>query len=229
MNAFTKYLRSSIGRKQLMGICGIWLYVYLLIHLLGNIGVLAGAERYNRYGHILLHDLAEIIIPIELSLFAAFVLHIVLAIKLGMENRAARGVNYAVKGTGGRKTLYSTTMTATGLVILAFTVIHIAHFRLGMVTGRTLVVYDGVEMRDLYGTMMHGFSIWWYTLAYVAVMALIFSHLAHGVQSSLQTLGFNHPKYAPAVHWLSRGYAVLISGGFSLLAIWAFFQHGGMR
>jgi succinate dehydrogenase / fumarate reductase cytochrome b subunit len=92
-----------------------------------------------------------------------------------------------------------------------------------------MVTYDGVEMRDLYGTLMDAFSNWWYALAYVTVFTLVFSHLAHGVQSSLQTLGFNHPKYTPAILWIGRAYALCISGGFSLLAIWAFFQHGGTR
>jgi succinate dehydrogenase / fumarate reductase, cytochrome b subunit len=228
MNALKKYLSSSIGRKQIMGICGIYLYLYLFIHLVGNIGVVAGAESYNKYGHLLLHTLGEIIVPIEISLFIAFVAHIILAIKLRGENRAARPVPYEAQGTGGKKTLYSSTMMVTGLVILFFTVIHIAHFRFGAVTGPHMVVYIGVEMRDLYRTMMEGFAVWWYTLAYVAVMLLIASHLAHGVQSSVQTLGFNHPKYTPFVLWFSRAYAVLISGGFSLMAVWAYFQQGGI-
>src|SRR5690606_21199532 len=111
--------------------------------------------------------------------------------------------------------------------LLLFIIIHIAHFRFGAVTGKLMVTYDGVEMRDLYTTAMSAFAIWWYTSAYVALFLLLFSHLMHGVQSSLQSLGFNHPKYTPMVHWAGRAYALLISGGFSFLAIWAYFQRGG--
>ena len=210
-----------------MGVSGIFLYFYLFIHLVGNLGVFAGAERYNKYGYLLLHELAELILPVEFALIAALIIHVVLAFRLRSENKAARPIAYEVTPSHGKKTLYSATMMLTGSAILIFSVVHIAHFRYGAVTGHTMVTYDGVEMRDLYGTMMGAFAIWWYALSYVVVMALIFSHLAHGVQSSLQTLGFNHPKYTPAVLFLGRAYAVCISGGFSFLAIWAYFQQGG--
>ena len=227
MQPLLRYLRSSIGKKQLMGITGIWLYFYLFIHLLGNVGMVAGPERYNKYGYLLLHQAAEFVLLIEISLIAAFLLHVALALRVRAENRRARPEAYAVAGNHGNKTWYSTTMMITGLVLLAFTFVHISHFRWGVPVGRYMVTYDGVEMRDLHRTMMEAFSVWWFTLAYVAVLLLLASHLAHGVQSSLQTLGFNHPKYRPLVHWFSRGYAVLICGGFSVLALWAFFQPGG--
>jgi succinate dehydrogenase / fumarate reductase cytochrome b subunit len=224
MQALKNYLTSSIGRKQIMGVSGIILYGYLFVHLLGNIGLLAGAERFNKYGYLLLHHLAEIIVPVEIVLFVAFALHVVLAIQLKRENRAARPQAYAVNPNHGKKTLYSRTMMVTGIVILLFTVIHVAHFRFGYPDRDYMVTYAGVEMRDLYRTAMEYFSHWWYAGAYVLVMLLIASHLAHGVQSSLQTLGFSHPKYRPAVHWAGVAYAALIAGGFSFLAIWAFLK-----
>jgi succinate dehydrogenase / fumarate reductase, cytochrome b subunit len=227
MIALLKYVKSSVGRKQLMGVTGIILYFFLFAHLVGNLGIFSGAEHYNSYGYLLLHTLGKLVIPMELGLIAALIVHVFLAIKLRAENKAARPVAYAVKPNHGKKTLSSTTMMVTGSSILLFAIVHIAHFRYGAVTGHTMVTYDGVEMRDLYGTLMEAFSHWWYAGAYVLVFTLIFTHLAHGVQSSLQTLGFNHPKYTPAVKWIGLAYAACISGGFSLLAIWAFFQHGG--
>src|SRR5690606_26866012 len=94
MLALNKYLRSSIGRKQLMGITGIALYLYLIVHLVGNVGMLLGAERYNKYGYLLLHQLAEVTLAIEAVLIAAILIHILLAITLNRENRAARPVAY---------------------------------------------------------------------------------------------------------------------------------------
>jgi succinate dehydrogenase / fumarate reductase cytochrome b subunit len=228
MQALKKYLGSSIGRKQLMGVTGIALYGYLLVHLLGNIGMLAGAERYNKYGYLLLHEMAELIIPIEIGLILAILVHIGLAIKLTVENRAARPVAYAVKKSS-RQTLHSASMMMTGTAILLFIFIHIANFRFGGagMGGMPTVNYGGVEMKDLYGTMMRAFSLWWYTAGYVLAMILIFSHLSHGVQSSMQSLGLNHPKYTPIIRFAGRAYAVLISGGFIFLAVWAYFQHGG--
>ncbi|MEO6097369.1 MAG: succinate dehydrogenase cytochrome b subunit [Fibrobacteria bacterium] len=228
MNALKKYMGSSIGRKQMMGATGIVLYGYLLVHLVGNIGMLFGAERYNKYGYLLLHEMAELIIPIEIGLIVAILIHIRLAIGLTLENRAARPVAYAVKKSANA-TLHSASMAMTGTAILIFVVIHIANFRYGSagLGGMQTVTYDGVAMKDLYGTMMRAFAQWWYTAGYILALILIFSHLAHGVQSSAQSLGFNHPKYAPLVRLAGLAYALLISGGFILLAVWAYFQHGG--
>ncbi|HLP41321.1 MAG TPA: succinate dehydrogenase cytochrome b subunit [Fibrobacteria bacterium] len=229
MTALRKYATSSIGRKQIMGASGIALYGFLLVHLVGNLAFLSGPERLNQYGHLLLHTLAEITLPAEIGLLLIFVLHVGLAISLKRDNRAARPVPYAVAPNHGKKTLYSSTMMISGLVIAAFVLVHISHFRFGAGGKAYMAVYDGIEMRDLYRTSMEWFAQWWYSLAYVAVFVLLASHLAHGVQSSLQTLGFNHPKYRAAVHWLSRGYAVVICGGFASLAIWAYFSQGGAR
>jgi succinate dehydrogenase / fumarate reductase cytochrome b subunit len=228
MQALKKYLASSIGRKQLMGLTGILLYVYLLVHLLGNIGMLAGAERYDRYGYLLLHQMSELIIPIEIALILAFVLHVYLALSLARENKAARPIAYAMK-KNSKANKHTAAMTFTGLAIAIFAVIHIVNFRFGAagMGGMPTVTYDGIEMHDLYGNMLRAFSHWWYTLGYVVAMLLIFSHLSHGFQSSFQSLGFNHPKWSPILAWGGKAYAVLISGGFILLAIWAFFQHGG--
>lgn len=228
MQALKKYMGSSIGRKQLMGVTGIALYGYLLVHLAGNIGMLAGAQRYNEYGYLLLHQMAELIVPIEIALIVALLLHVYLAISLTLENRAARPVAYAVKKSS-KQTLHSASMAMTGSAILIFIVIHIANFRYGGagMGGMPTVNYGGHDMHDLYGVMMRAFSIWWYTAAYVLAFILIFSHLAHGVQSSMQSLGVNHPKYTPLIRFAGRAYAVIITGGFSALAIWAYFQHGG--
>jgi succinate dehydrogenase / fumarate reductase cytochrome b subunit len=227
MHALKKYLSSSIGRKQLMGLTGIFLYFYLLIHLFGNLGMLAGAERYNRYGYLLLHQISEIIIPVEIVLILAFVVHIYLAITLAMENKAARPQAYAVK-RNTKASRHTAAMTMTGLAILLFVIIHVANFRYGGagMGGMNTVNYDGIEMHDLYGTMLRAFSHWWYTLGYVVALLLIFSHLTHGFQSSFQSLGLNHPKWSPIIHWAGRAYGVVVCGGFILLAIWAYFQHG---
>jgi succinate dehydrogenase / fumarate reductase cytochrome b subunit len=93
--------------------------------------------------------------------------------------------------------------------------------------GIATVTYGGVEMHDLYGNMMRAFGQWWYTLGYIAALLLLFSHLSHGVQSSFQSLGLNHPKWSPILDWGGRAYAAVVCGGFILLAVWAWAQHGG--
>lgn len=211
-----------------MGLTGMAWYGFLLAHLLGNLGMLSGAERFNQYGRLLLHHLAEIIIPAEIALVAALIAHVYLAITLSLENKRARPVAYEVKKGGKSKHTYL--MMMTGTAILIFIVIHIANFRYasaGMGGEMPMVTYDGVTMSDLYSNMLRAFSNWWYMAGYLVVFALIFSHLAHGFQSSFQSLGFNHPKYTPLVKLGGLAYAIVICGGFAFLAIWAHLQHGG--
>jgi succinate dehydrogenase / fumarate reductase cytochrome b subunit len=228
MHALKKYLSSSIGRKQLMGLTGMAWYGFLLAHLVGNLGMLGGAERFNQYGYLLLHTLAELIIPAEIALVLTLIAHIYLAITLSIENKKARPVAYEVKKGGKSKHTYM--MMMTGTAILLFIVIHIAHFRFagaGMGNVMPTVTYDGVTMSDLYANMLRAFSHWWYMAGYLVVFTLIFSHLAHGFQSSFQSLGFNHPKWTPLVKLGGLAYAGVICGGFAFLAVWAYLQHGG--
>ena len=92
MNPVFRYLRSSIGRKQVMGLSGILLYGFLLVHLVGNLGLLSGPEYFNKYGYLMLHTLRKVVVPIEFALLGAFLLHLFLGFMVTAENRAARTV-----------------------------------------------------------------------------------------------------------------------------------------
>ena len=225
-NPVAAYVCSSIGRKQIMGMSGLYLYFFLLVHLAGNIGLLAGAEHFNSYGHLMLHTLREIIYPVELTLTAAFFLHIYLGVKVSMENRAARPQRYAVNASKSNEKIYARYMLLSGVWLLIFVLVHVPHFRMGLYSEIGTVVYNGVEMRDLYGATMHFFAKGWFTAFYVFSFLFLFNHLAHGVRSSLQSVGLNHPRYNAAIQFLSTAYAVIISGGFTAIALWAYFQRG---
>ncbi len=211
-----------------MGLTGIYLFFFLFVHLVGNFGLLAGAEAFNKYAHLMLHTLAKIVYPIEVSLLLAFVVHAALAVSVTMENRASRPQRYAVTARKSRKTPWASAMAPTGVFLLLYVVMHVAHFRFGVAAEIGEVVYQGVVMRDLYSHVMASFSQGWYAAIYVAAMIALFPHLAHGVQSCFQTLGLNHPAYTPAIKVFSKAYAVAISGGFIFLALWAYLQKGGM-
>ncbi len=225
-NPVTAYLSSSIGRKQIMGLSGVYLYFFLLVHLAGNIGMLSGAEHFNSYAYLLLHTLKEIIYPVECTLVAAFLLHVYLGIKVTIENRAARPERYAVNASKAKQGPYAKYMFVSGMWLLIFVLVHVPHFRMGLYSEIGTVTYDGVEMRDLYGAAMHFFAKGWFTAFYVISFLFLFNHLAHGVGSSLQSVGLNHPRYNAAIQFISKAYAVVITGGFTAIAIWAYFQRG---
>lgn len=230
MNPVFQYLRSSIGRKQLMGLSGMLLYGFLLIHLVGNFGLLSGPEHFNQYGHLMLHTLRKVVVPTEFLLLGAFLLHVVLGFAVTAENRAARPDRYAVRASKASRSVsggFGAYMAASGIWLLVFVLVHVPHFRLGAWRAAPMVSYDGVAMRDLYAEAARSFASGWFTLFYVGSFALLLVHLAHGVRSSLQSLGINHPRWNAALSAVSYAYAIGICGGFASLAIWLWSQ-GGM-
>ncbi len=214
------YFGSTIGRKQLVAITGLLLCGFLVSHLAGNFLLMVGPEAFNLYGYKLA-SLGAALYVIEGILAIIFAVHMGLAIKLNIENLAARGGSkrYALKKNTGRgSTIMSLTMPYTGLILLAFLITHIWGIKLTPVN-RTVI--DGIEMRDLYlDTMMYfqniGVVIW-----YVIAMTAAAMHTAHGVASAFQSMGWNHPKYYKTVKCVGYGYAILIAGGFAFLAVWA--------
>ena len=129
---FQRYFSSSVGTKLLIGITGLLLFVYMVLHLAGNVLIFAGPGIFNEYSHKLISN--PLIIPIELGLLAVFLLHIYKTVRMLMANRAARPVGYQKKANAGhtsRKSFASSTMIASGLILLLFVVVHVKQFKFG--------------------------------------------------------------------------------------------------
>lgn len=218
--AVNHYLRSSIGRKHLVAITGLLLCGFLVGHLTGNFLLLVGSDAFNLYAHKLV-SLGALLYVIEAGLTGVFVLHLYLAIRLNLENKKARGKYEMKKWTGRGTNFMSATMPYTGLVLLAFIIIHLKSLKFGVYYS---TVIDGVEMRDLYRTTMEYFRSPLNVAWYVVSMTCAALHTAHGFGSAFQSLGLNHPKYYRTVVLLSRGYGVLIGGGFAFLSVWAYMK-----
>src|SRR5438128_897156 len=132
MSSFRRVFSSSVGTKLLIGLTGLLLFAYLLLHLAGNLLVFAGAGTFNGYAHALISN--PLVVPAEIGLAAIFVLHIYKAVTMWLRNRTARPVAYAQKSWAGhtsRKSLASTTMIWSGLVILLFVGVHLQQFKFG--------------------------------------------------------------------------------------------------
>ena len=141
-------LQSSVGRKFLMGITGLFLCFFLVVHLAGNLLLYVGPEVYDEYAHKL-HSNPEFLILAEILLYSAFLVHILLSISLAFTNTAAREQDYAVKRTKvpGRilNVLGMTpdnTMAVTGLVVFLFLIVHLGDFKFESSWGNAL---DGLE------------------------------------------------------------------------------------
>jgi succinate dehydrogenase / fumarate reductase cytochrome b subunit len=222
MSILTKIFKSSLGKKYLMAITGMILFLFVLAHLAGNLQIFLGPEAINRYGHFLQSN-PELIWPARLFLLLMIALHIWSAIKLSLENKAARPAGYAVYRPIG-STYASRTMLMSGLIVLVFIIYHLLHFTVQTqylnLTGQNFAAFMDPEKRhDIFKMMVVGFSNVWVSAFYVLGMALLSLHLSHGVSSMFQSMGWKNEAYRPVLDRGARLLGVLIFLGYSSIPV----------
>jgi succinate dehydrogenase / fumarate reductase cytochrome b subunit len=208
---------TSVGTKLLIGLTGLFLVVYLVVHIAGNLMVFLGRDLFNQYSHTLAGN--PIVVVIEVVLVAGFLVHIFKTVTMYLANRRARPAGYAVKryaGAPSRKSVASSTMIVSGIWLLVFVILHVQAFRFGL----DYETADGI--RDLYRVEMQVFSNPLTVAFYVLTMVIVGSHLWHGVSSGFQSLGADNPRWTPRLLVAGRALAVFIAGGFVVIAIWAY-------
>lgn len=223
MGWFFKFANSSIGKKFTMAVTGSFLLIFLVIHLIGNITLFFGADAFNGYVKAL-SVIKPLIRVIEVVLLSVFVLHIFNAVRLWIENKRARGINYKVSGSSENSTLFSRTMFVTGSIVFIFLVLHLGTFFW------RFNVHDPAGLADhhlYFDIVVDFFKIWWYVILYVIAVILLGFHLNHGFQSAFQTFGWNHKKYFPLVKKVGTAYAIIMAAGFASMPLYFFLFYGG--
>ncbi len=222
MNWFTKLLSSTLGRKLLMALTGLFLVLFLVVHLIGNLQLLKNdnGEAFNVYAKFMTSN--PLIVTISFVNYACILIHIIWALLLTVRNRSARGAQgYAVIKNSSPWT--SRNMGILGTFILIFLVIHLRGFWYQMHWGGIPTVnYDGVEVKNLYATVETTYAQGWYVGIYVFSMLILAFHLWHGFASAFQTLGLNHLKYNGAIAFVGKAFAIIVPGLFALIPIWMF-------
>jgi succinate dehydrogenase / fumarate reductase cytochrome b subunit len=224
MSPRLRVFSSSVGTKLLIGITGLALFGYLLIHIAGNLLVFFGPDVYNRYAFVL--ESNPLLPVIEIGLLLIILIHGFKTIRMFVGNKAARPLAYVKKERAGhtsRKSLASSTMILSGIWLAVFMVIHAKTFREGWAHDYPWPAGG----RDLYRTEMEVFRSPLVTGLYVLTMFIVGSHLWHGISSSLQSLGVDHPKWTPRIVVAGKVLAVLIAGAFMIIAIWAYARQAG--
>ena len=218
----SRIFSSSVGTKLLIGLTGLALFLYMLLHLAGNAIVFFGPELFNAYSHQLIAN--PLIVPVEIGLLLVFLLHIYQTVTMYLRNKAARPTPYQKKERAGhtsRKGLASSTMIASGLILLVFVVIHVKQFKFG-----TFYLTAGPEsIRDLYRTEIEVFRQPGWVLLYVLGTLTVGLHLRHGIASGFQSLGIDHPRYTRRLTMLALVLAILIGGGLAGIPVWVYFTH----
>lgn len=189
-----KFVTSSIGRKIIVGITGGCLVLFLLGHLVGNLLIYGGPAAINTYANGLHSMPVWMLWGIRLGLLFIALVHIVYTLVLKLENYNARQ-QYECKSTI-TATLSSRTMVWTGVTILVFGIYHLLQFTLQVGINHdeyqylyTTGAFAGKSVFDCYQMIVHGFSNFWVSGFYIVAIALLWSHLCHGIQSIPQTFG----------------------------------------
>lgn len=224
---FFKFFTSSIGKKLIMSLTGLFLILFLIVHLAGNLQLLNndGGESFNVYAHFMAHN--PLIQVISKGNFFFILLHAFVGTALWLTNRSARGgQRYAVQVTKAVNTNagFAKNMWFLGVIVFVFIIVHLSQFWVVMKFGNVgtqvnMVSYGGEEVKDLYALVAAAFSNVGYVIFYVVCMLVIAFHLWHGFQSAFQTIGWNHPKYTPVIHFLGKAYSVLIPLGYAIIPV----------
>ena len=223
MSQRTGAFSTSVGQKVVIGLTGFALFLYLLIHIAGNLVVFLGPEAFNRYAYIMEYD--DPLLPvIEIGLLLIVLLHIWKTLAMFFSNQRARPARYEMKKRAGkpsRKSFASSTMIVSGLTLLVFLVIHVKTFRFSP-------EYEWhAGGRDLYRQEMEALSNPFVVGFYLLAMVAVGSHLWHGIASALQSIGVDHPVWTPRVLTTAKVVAFALAGAFMVIAIWVYLQQGG--
>lgn len=211
---------SSLGKKYLMAITGLFLCSFLVIHFLGNIALFTDPVQFNEYTRFMSSN--PIIRVMEIVLVTGFLTHIIDAIILTRANKKAQPVKYAMNKN--KSSWYSRNMGLTGSVILVFLILHLQSFWYEYKFGEVLMTVDsnGDTIKDMFTIVKTAFSEWWYSAIYVLAIILLGSHLNHGFQSAFQSVGLRHKKYTPTIKMLGTGFSISMTVGFISFPIYFF-------
>ena len=190
-----------------MAITGLMFCLFLGVHLIGNLTLYGGEDPFLAYS-AKLHALGPVINLVELGLLLFAVLHVSLALVLYIENWRARPVGYVIKKTRGGRTWSSALMPYTGLYLLGFVIIHLSTFHFVDRTNQTI-----------YQIVVQSFSKPGYVVFYILSTVVAALHIKHGLWSSFQTIGANHPKYMPVIKGGSLLFSIAIAVGFGSIPL----------
>jgi len=224
----TTIFKSSIGKKIVMGLTGLFLISFLLVHCGINAFIFLNdnGETFNKAAHFMGTNL--FIRTAEIGLFLGLLIHIIQGLVLTYENNKKRPIKYAVNAGNQNSKWYSRSMGLLGTLLLIFLIIHMGdfwtHSRVpGLVGGLPEVEYDGVVYHDLYAKMLEEFKEVFVVILYVISMFSLGFHLLHGFSSAFQSLGINHSKYNPMIKSVGFGFSIIIPLLFALMPLSIYF------
>lgn len=213
---------SSLGKKLIMALTGLFLCTFLVVHLIGNLQLLKhdGGVSFNLYAKFMTSN--PLIKTSSYLLYLSIIVHAVWGIMISIKNKKARPVGYYA--ANNKSAWNSRNMGVLGTIVLAFIIGHMSDFwwEYKFETGFPVQMIEGVEYKDLCKEVIEAFQSPLIVGLYVLSMLAISFHLHHGFQSAFQTLGLNHVKYTPLVKTFGAVFAYIIPAVFAFIPVYVF-------
>jgi succinate dehydrogenase / fumarate reductase, cytochrome b subunit len=216
MNWIFRFFRSSLGRKFVMALTGLFLIVFLKIHLIGNSLILLNDGGESFRGFVIFMESNPFIKVMSIILMLGFIIHIVQGLDVWVINRKAKGTTYSVITTANA-TIFSKYMFWFGVMIFIFLVLHLSNFWFG------IKISHEINDEDLYSKVIDTFKNPFYVLVYEIGIIALHMHLRHGFQSAFQSLGLNHNKWTPIIKFFGLLYSIIVPLGFFIIPLYVYF------
>lgn len=230
------FLLSSLGKKLIMSLTGLFLCLFLLVHMIGNLQLFVASPKgmpdgyvFNMYAYHMTHN--PLIKVISYGNYFFILLHAVQGILITIYNKKAKGGSYQGKEVSDTEAkVASRNMIYLGLLILAFIGIHMWQFWAQMHFNSEMpvmkgVTEDGENIKDLYAIVLLAFKVPWVVVFYLLSLAALAAHLVHGFWSAFQSMGLSNKKYGPLIRGAAMAYAILIPLGFATMPVVFFFLY----
>lgn len=215
--------KSSIGKKLIMSISGLFLILFLTFHMVMNLTYVFDPDSvvYGTICEILSMGWVNVVVPV---LALGFLVHIVYAFVLTIGNRKARGdQRYAVSNKAKTDSWAARNMFVLGVIVLCLILVHLTHFWSKM----QLVNWMGGAEASPYVLMSAVFGKWYNLCLYLIWFVALWFHLTHGFWSALQTIGWNNQIWYKRLKVIACAYATILMVGFAVVAIYAFCKANG--
>jgi succinate dehydrogenase / fumarate reductase cytochrome b subunit len=225
MTWVTKTLNSTLGRKLIMALTGLFLILFLTGHVSGNLLLFKGdgGQAFNMYAKFMTTNPAVKLL--SYLTYISVIGHIVYSILLSQHNKSARPVSYSTSKGSTNSAWSSRNMGILGTIILIFLVVHLQGFWAQMHWGEVpTITYEGEVYKNLFLIVSEAFKQEWLVALYVLSMIFLGFHLSHGFASAFQTFGINHKKYSPAIKAIGTAYAILVPSLFASMPVYIYFS-----
>lgn len=208
---------SSLARKVVMALSGLFLVIFLVLHVTINLASVISPDFFNEASHFMGYN-PIVQYAMQPILIVGVIVHFVMGFVLEFQNRAARGISYTKFQGGANASWVSRNMIYSGLVILAFLGLHFYDFWVHEMTYKYIEA-GPINPTRYYAETVEKFAPFWRTIIYVVSFGLLGLHLWHGFQSSFQSMGVNN-KYTPTIKKFTKLFAVAVPLAFAFIALY---------